>query len=142
MNFTETIWENKKRFNFKKCPNGFLTENCLIEIYSHLFVNGDCSEFAKHLFSALNHLNNFSSFPSACNNKEIDFQDYLIALSTLMRGNFDEKIKWLFSFYDFKQDGKISVDVSVSKKLIIFYLLLNKIWIVIKGSRKLNLVRL
>jgi Ca2+-binding EF-hand superfamily protein len=43
-------------------------------------------------------------------NPEINFQQFLITLSTIMRGTLDEKIKWLFNFYDLNKDGKISHD--------------------------------
>ena len=33
-----------------------------------------------------------------------------MALSTLLHGNLDEKIRWIFSFYDLNKDGKISQD--------------------------------
>lgn len=45
-------------------------------------------------------------------NLEINFQQFIITLSTIMRGNIDEKIRWLFNFYDLNKDGRISQDVS------------------------------
>jgi len=87
-----------------------------------LFTSGDCSEYAKHLFSALTQQNYWSNFSGVSNNKEINFRDFLIALSTLMRGSLDEKIRWIFSFYDLKKDGKISVDVSDNGFLFFIYL--------------------
>lgn len=42
---------------------------------------------------------------------EINFKEFLVVLSTLIRGNLDDRIKWLFYFYDTNRDGKISRDV-------------------------------
>ena len=107
------IKANLIEFNFKKCPDGVLSEASLIEIYSQLFTSGDCTEYAKHLFSALTQQHVWSNFPGVNNSREINFRDFLISLSTLMHGSLDEKIKWIFCFYDLKKDGKISVDVSI-----------------------------
>ena len=38
--------------------------------------------------------------------------EFLITLSQIMRGSIDEKIQWLFNFYDVNKDGKITNDVS------------------------------
>lgn len=43
--------------------------------------------------------------------KEINFKEFLIVLSTLMKGTLNDRIKWLFYFYDINMDGKISRDV-------------------------------
>lgn len=106
-------------FNYKKCPRGLLNEKNLIEIYSQYFSCGDCTSYAKHLFSALLQQHYSTTLLNSKDNKlkkslnfEINFQQFAITLSTIMRGTFDEKIRWLFSFYDLNKDGKISHDVS------------------------------
>lgn len=33
-----------------------------------------------------------------------------MALSSLMRGSLDDRIKWLWNFYDINKDGKITQD--------------------------------
>ncbi len=38
--------------------------------------------------------------------------EFIITLSAIMRGSIDEKIQWLFNFYDINKDGKITHDVS------------------------------
>ena len=53
---------------------------------------------------------------------EINFKEFLIVLSTIMRGSLDEKIQWLFYLYDINKDGKITHDVNF--KLQFFYSLL------------------
>ena len=96
-----------------------MSEKNLAEIYSQLFPSGDCSEYAKHLFSALAQQNTWSTFPGVACNKEINFKEFLISLSTLMRGALDEKIRWIFCYYDLNRDGKISIDVNFKIYLIL-----------------------
>jgi hypothetical protein len=94
-----------------------LTEKNLNEIYSAIFSCGDTSIFAKHLFAAMirQHPNRMSSVcfigPALNDTAEINFRDFLITLSSIMRGSIDDKIKWLFNFYDINRDGKITTDV-------------------------------
>jgi Ca2+-binding EF-hand superfamily protein len=109
---------NNNKFLFKKCPNGILTEKSLAEIYSQIFSCGDTAVLSKHLFSAMNfqNQNRFStvvlfSRPLSSEN-ELNFKVFLITLSSIMRGTIDEKIKWLFNFYDLNKDGRITPDVS------------------------------
>ncbi len=108
----------------KKCPTGLLTENSLVEIYSQIFSCGDCTIFAKHLFAAMIQQNRIcrsaacistNSSPSPLSELNIktslNFRDFLIVLSVLSRGSIDERIHFLFNFYDLNRDGKISTDV-------------------------------
>jgi Ca2+-binding EF-hand superfamily protein len=44
---------------------------------------------------------------------EVNFKQFLIVLSSLIRGTSEDKIKWLFNFYDIDCDGKISHDVNI-----------------------------
>lgn len=92
-----------------------------MDIYSQVFSCGDTTVFAKHLFSALVHQrqavasgrmsNIFLIGRVADPVTEVNFKDFLIALSRVIRGNQDEKIKWLFNFYDANRDGRITIDV-------------------------------
>ena len=36
------------------------------------------------------------------------FQDMLVSLSTLLRGNVHEKLRWTFTLYDLNKDGYIT----------------------------------
>ena len=101
-----------------KCPDGILTEKNLNEIYSQIFSCGDTSILAKHLFSAMIHQNSrmsnvFFIAPLGSMVTELNFRDFLVTLSSIMRGTIDDKIKWLFNFYDINRDGRITPDVSV-----------------------------
>ncbi|RNA26219.1 Kv channel-interacting 2-like [Brachionus plicatilis] len=93
-----------------KCPNGILTEKALAEIYSHIFSCGDTELFSKHLFSAMSQQVSNSLNKSSRLRNEINFKEFLTVLSTLLRGTLDDRIKWLFYFYDINRDGKISRD--------------------------------
>ena len=42
----------------------------------------------------------------AKNNGQITFLDYASALSTLLRGTIDDKIKFIWTLYDINKDGK------------------------------------
>ena len=85
------------------CPNGVLTESALVKIYSQIFSCGDCTSYAKHLFSAILQQNK---------KEEIYFCDFLLSLSCIRKGTMEERIRWLFNFYDTNKDGKISSIVS------------------------------
>ena len=39
---------------------------------------------------------------------QIDFELFVVNLSIIMRGSLDEKIKWLFNFYDINRDGFVT----------------------------------
>jgi Ca2+-binding EF-hand superfamily protein len=102
----------------KKCPDGILTEKVMCDIYSQLFPCGSTTLYARHLFSAMeqqiNYCIPFNGLRKT--HEEINFKEFLIALSSLMRGTIDDKIKWLFNFYDINKDQKITYDVrSVTK---------------------------
>ncbi len=108
----------------QKCPNGFLNESKLIEIYSEYFSFGDCKLFAKHLFSALlHHSNNNKSNNNNIEESTINFKQFITTLSTILYGTFDEKIKWLFYFYDLDKDGRISYDEIISMITVMYELM-------------------
>lgn len=103
----------------QKCPRGVLNEKALAEVYSQYFGCGDCSTFAKHLYSALVFQHYSSHFAFVLQNTsksrkpqglEINFQQFLISLSVILKGSVEEKIRWIFSLYDLKKDGKITPD--------------------------------
>lgn len=90
-----------------------MTEKNLVEIYSYYFLCGDCTLFSKHLFSALVQQQSPNAYPSKMNEiTEINFKQFLVTLSTVMRGTVEEKIRWMFQFYDLNKDGIITKDVS------------------------------
>ncbi len=44
--------------------------------------------------------------------ERVSFKDFIVSLSTISRGTVEERVKWLFNFYDTNKDNKISRDVS------------------------------
>jgi Ca2+-binding EF-hand superfamily protein len=103
----------------QKCPSGLLTESRLNEIYADIFTTGDCKLFSKHLFSALvqnsRHLRDENS--PTDRDDQIYFQHFIANLSVLVRGNLEERVKWLFSFYDLNKNGQINISESIYKNL-------------------------
>lgn len=96
-----------------KCPDGILTERGLSQIYSQLFPCGSTQIYARHLFSAMeqqvNYCLSFQGFRRA-HITEINFKEFLMALSSLVRGSLDDRIRWLWGFYDINKDGRITHD--------------------------------
>jgi hypothetical protein len=93
-----------KLFGLKKCPTGFLTEETLSCIYAALFPLGNCKRYAKHLYSTM--MRN----PRA---NHVTFKDFAVSLSAITKGTIEQRVKWLFSFYDLNKDGKITRDVGI-----------------------------
>ncbi|XP_019939539.1 A-type potassium channel modulatory protein KCNIP1 isoform X3 [Paralichthys olivaceus] len=109
-----------------ECPSGVVNEDTFKQIYSQFFPHGgrvractlfvslpvfvsvsiqtlsyplaDASTYAHYLFNA---------FDSA-NTGSIKFEDFVTALSILLRGSVTEKLQWTFNLYDINRDGYIN----------------------------------
>ncbi|XP_061103658.1 Kv channel-interacting protein 1-like isoform X2 [Conger conger] len=81
-----------------ECPSGVVNEETFKQIYAQFFPHGDASTYAHYLFNA---------FDSA-HNGSIKFEDFVMGLSTLLRGSVTEKLQWTFNLYDINKDGYIS----------------------------------
>ena len=69
--------------------------------------------FSKHLFSALVQQQNVNTYTPRINEiTEINFKQFLMTLSTVMRGTVEERVRWMFQFYDLNKDGIITKEVS------------------------------
>ncbi|XP_063046636.1 Kv channel-interacting protein 1-like [Engraulis encrasicolus] len=81
-----------------ECPSGVVNEDTFKQIYSQFFPHGDASTYAHYLFNA---------FDSG-HNGSIKFEDFVTALSILLRGSTREKLQWTFNLYDINGDGYIN----------------------------------
>ncbi|XP_062908864.1 Kv channel-interacting protein 1-like isoform X1 [Mobula hypostoma] len=97
-NFTRREIQVLYRGFKNECPSGVVNEDTFKQIYSQFFPHGDASMYAHYLFNA---------FDSA-HNGSIKFEDFVMALSVLLRGTVHEKLTWIFNLYDINKDGFIS----------------------------------
>ena len=77
-----------------------MSEEGFQNIYRQFFPNGDSSEFASKVFHVFD----------KDNSGEIDFKEFICALSITSRGSVEDKLEWAFQLYDLDKDGKISYD--------------------------------
>ncbi|CAF3539306.1 unnamed protein product [Rotaria socialis] len=85
--------------SFKQdCPGGNVNEERLRGIYLQFFPQGNVTKYTHYLFSMIdrNHKGTFT------------FDDYILTLSVLCRGTIEEKLRWIFRFYDFPGEGHLT----------------------------------
>ncbi|KAI5100663.1 Kv channel-interacting protein 1 [Silurus meridionalis] len=89
----------------EECPSGAVNEETFKQIYSQFFPQGeyllfciDASTYAHYLFNAFD----------LGHNGSIKFEDFVTALSILLRGSTQEKLQWTFNLYDINKDGYIT----------------------------------
>ncbi|CAF3956020.1 unnamed protein product [Rotaria sordida] len=82
----------------QECPSGNVNEERLRGIYLQFFPQGNASKYTRYLFSMIdrNHKGTFT------------FDDYILTLSVLCRGTIDEKLRWIFRFYDMHGEGHLT----------------------------------
>uniref|UniRef100_A0A6I8QZ51 Kv channel-interacting protein 4 n=1 Tax=Xenopus tropicalis TaxID=8364 RepID=A0A6I8QZ51_XENTR len=81
-----------------ECPSGIVNEETFKDIYAQFFPQGDASTYAHFLFNAFD----------TDHNGSVSFEDFVIGLSTLLRGTIQEKLNWAFNLYDINKDGYIT----------------------------------
>ncbi|CAH2299900.1 Kv channel-interacting 4 isoform X4 [Pelobates cultripes] len=81
-----------------ECPSGIVTEETFKDIYAQFFPQGDASTYAHFLFNAFD----------TDHNGSVSFEDFVMGLSTLLRGTVNEKLNWAFNLYDINKDGYIT----------------------------------
>jgi len=88
------------------CPDGELSKDHLVEIYSQIFPGGNSSRFCEHVFGT------FDTDRSGT----IDFREFMLALHVTSCGTPEEKIRWAFRMYDI--DGNGMIDISELKRTL------------------------
>ncbi|XP_030637391.1 Kv channel-interacting protein 2 isoform X2 [Chanos chanos] len=81
-----------------ECPNGIVDEETFKFIYSQFFLQGDSSTYAHFLFEAFDRQKN----------GVVSFEDFVIALSTILRGTAIDRLTWAFNLYDLNKDGCVT----------------------------------
>ncbi|CAL9700672.1 unnamed protein product [Knipowitschia caucasica] len=81
-----------------ECPSGVVDEETFKNIYSQFFPQGDSSTYAHFLFDAFDTQNNGS----------VNFEDFVVSLSIILRGSAEDKLSWAFNLYDINKDGCIT----------------------------------
>ncbi|CAH2276776.1 Kv channel-interacting 1 isoform X2 [Pelobates cultripes] len=97
-NFTKRELQVLYRGFKNECPSGVVNEDTFKQIYSQFFPHGDASMYAHYLFNAFD----------AAQSGSVKFEDFVTALSVLLRGTIHEKLRWTFNLYDINKDGHIN----------------------------------
>ncbi|KAK1136089.1 hypothetical protein K0M31_000658 [Melipona bicolor] len=80
------------------CPRGAVTTNDLKPAYAKLFPLGDSGKYAQIVFNAFD----------KDRNGIISFGDLLNEIALIINGDMDQKLSWIFKFYDLNGDGYIT----------------------------------
>ncbi|KAM8971932.1 A-type potassium channel modulatory protein KCNIP1-like [Pelodytes ibericus] len=97
-NFTKMELQVLYRGFKNECPSGVVNEDTFKQIYSQFFPHGDANMYAHYLFNAFD----------AAQSGSVKFEDFVTALSVLLRGTIHEKLRWTFNLYDINKDGYIN----------------------------------
>jgi len=90
----------------KDCPKGKLDKKRFIEVYKVFYPQGKADKFCSHVFKV------FDTDSSG----EIDFMEFLIAISITAQGDARKKLTLAFKMYDVDKNGK--VDKKEMEKII------------------------
>ena len=101
----DTISEWYKGFK-KDCPDGKLTPDSFVKIYSECFAEENLTEFCDHVFRT------FDSDRDGF----IDFKEFLLAMDVTSSGTPEEKLSLFFSLFDV--DGNGWIDLMEMTKLM------------------------
>ena len=64
-----------------------------------------------------------------CYSTQVDFREFIIGLSTLLRGTTVERLKWVFNMYDLDSNGSVTKDelIHVLKVNLFYFQIMNDI---------------
>ncbi|XP_075458938.1 guanylyl cyclase inhibitory protein-like isoform X2 [Ascaphus truei] len=82
----------------QECPSGLITLHEFRKYFCDNTVGDESSEYAEMIFRTLD--NNGDGV--------VDFREYVTAISMLVQGSPEEKLKWSFRLYDKDRDGAIT----------------------------------
>ncbi|KAG1667541.1 Kv channel-interacting protein 4 [Nymphon striatum] len=82
----------------QECPTGMVDEDSFKEIFSQFFPQGDATQYAHYVYHA------FKQPASGI----LNFEEFIKGLSSISRGSFQEKLRWVFDLYDTNHDGCIT----------------------------------
>ena len=94
-----TIKESHDIF-IKTCPNGNLTPDKLIDLYTPFIAKGKAEQYCNHVFRTFD----------TDQNGFIDFEEFVLAMYVTSAGSAEEKLKWAFRMYDVDGNGVIDPD--------------------------------
>ncbi|NXP82360.1 GUC1A protein, partial [Ramphastos sulfuratus] len=85
-----------KKF-MKECPSGQLTEHEFKQFFGLRGLDPEANEYIEQMFRTFDM------------NKDgyIDFMEYVAALSLVLRGKMEQKLRWYFKLYDVDGNGCI-----------------------------------
>ncbi|XP_069484201.1 guanylyl cyclase inhibitory protein-like isoform X2 [Ambystoma mexicanum] len=82
----------------QECPSGLITLHEFRRQFCDCTVGNESSEYAEQIFRALD--NNGDGI--------VDFREYVTAISLLVQGTPEDKLRWSFKLYDKDRDGAIT----------------------------------
>ncbi|KAI3381783.1 hypothetical protein SNEBB_002036 [Seison nebaliae] len=91
----------------KDCSSGKLSKKKFVEVYKQFYPVGKADKFCEHVFRT------FDTDSSG----EIDFVEFLIAISITSHGEPRKKLNWAFNMYDI--DGNGQIDKNEMLKIIL-----------------------
>ncbi|XP_023407159.1 Kv channel-interacting protein 1 isoform X1 [Loxodonta africana] len=128
-NFTKRELQVLYRGFKNECPSGVVNEETFKQIYAQFFPHGGESDLLKDLSRSLSGgqpslppapsplflLTDASTYAHYLFNAfdttqtgSVKFEDFVTALSILLRGTVHEKLRWTFNLYDINKDGYIN----------------------------------
>ncbi|EOB13609.1 Neuronal calcium sensor 1 [Nosema bombycis CQ1] len=106
-------------------PRGYITVSELELIFKRLFPFGSPKNFSIRLFETIN----------ISQSNQVDFNEFLIAFSILLKGSDFEKLRWMFRFYDEDNDGIIDKKKMITIAQSIFDMTSNTLDVRIKADK-------
>merc|ERR1712215_211199 len=101
----DTICDWYKGFK-QDYPDGNLSPDSFMKIYSKCFPTGNAKEFCEHVFRTFD----------SDKNGVIDFKEFILAIDVTSSGTPEEKLNWAFRMYDV--DGNGWIDLVEMTKLV------------------------